>query len=105
MLPTCVREPATTSAPGVSAQIPLAVVVPCFNEADSAHKLRQNIQRLCEALPDKYAPEFLFVDDGSRDGTAEVLKKEFRDFPFVRVLKHDQNQGIAAAISTGIRAA
>ena len=105
MLPTCVCEPLTKEPPTAERPTPLAVIVPCFNEADSVGKLRQNLERLRNALPAMYAAEFLLVDDGSSDGTAEALEKVFRDFPAARILRHERNLGIAAAISTGIRAA
>ncbi len=104
MSPTCVSETATTGQSTFPRETPLVIVVPCFNEADSAGKLRQNLERLSEALPAHYAVEFLLIDDGSGDGTAEALEREFQDFPAARVLRHERNLGIAAAISTGIKA-
>lgn len=105
MPPTYAREPLTKEPPAAARETPLAIVVPCFNEAESVGKLRQNLERLCDALPAKYAAEFLLIDDGSGDGTAEALEIEFQNFPAARVLRHERNLGIAAAISTGIRAA
>lgn len=105
MPPTCVSEPLTNEPLAAARQTPLAIVVPCFNEAESVGKLRNNLERLSKALPAKYAAEFLLVDDGSGDGTAEALEREFQDFTAARVLRHERNLGIAAAISTGIQAA
>jgi len=95
----------TKEPPAAERRTPLAIVVPCFNEADSASKLRRNLERLNEALPVNYLATFLLVDDGSGDGTAEVLERVFHDFPAARVLRHKRNLGIAAAILTGIQAA
>ena len=103
MHPTFVSEPVTKEPRGICKEIPLAVVIPCFNEAESIAKLRSNVERLREALAPDYSPEFLFVDDGSSDGTADMLAREFEDFPRTRILRHDRNLGIAAAISTGIK--
>jgi len=105
MSSTYAREPVTKEPAAGQIQTPLAVVVPCFNEAESVGKLRQNLERLSGALPAKYTTAFLLVDDGSGDGTAEILEEVFQDFPAARVLRHERNLGIAAAISTGIRAA
>ena len=105
MPPICVSEPLTRQPPAAERKVPLAIVVPCFNEAESVAKLRQNLERLSDALPAKYGAEFLLIDDGSGDGTADALEKEFQDFPATRVLRHERNLGIAAAISTGIQAA
>lgn len=54
------------------------------------------------ALPRSY--ELLIVDDGSSDGTGDILRKG--DWPdHVRVLAHDRNRGKGAAIRTGLAAA
>jgi glycosyltransferase involved in cell wall biosynthesis len=45
----------------------------------------------------------MFVDDGSADGTWQALHRTFGAWPGCRVMRHEQNQGIAAAILTGIR--
>lgn len=84
---------------------PLAVVVPCYNEAESAPKLRRNLERVIQVLSPNYAAELILVDDGSEDSTAEVLAREFAGFAQVRIVKHEKNRGIAAAIATGIQAA
>ena len=102
---TSVSEPLTKAPPATEKETPLAIVVPCFNESESVDKLRQNLERLSEALSVNYVAEFLLVDDGSDDGTAAALEKEFADFHAARILRHERNLGIAAAISTGIRAA
>jgi glycosyltransferase involved in cell wall biosynthesis len=53
--------------------------------------------RLCEALHDR-PNEFLFVDDGSQDDSAQVAR-----MLGARVLQHDRNRGQNAAILTGLR--
>ena len=58
----------------------------------------------CSSLhcPDRY--ELLIVDDGSSDGTGDILRKG--GWPdHVRVLAHDRNRGKGAAIRTGLAAA
>jgi dolichol-phosphate mannosyltransferase len=48
--------------------------------------------------------EVVFVDDGSRDGTAEAARRALEGRPH-RVLRHPTNRGIGAALKTGVRAA
>ena len=48
---------------------------------------------------------FVFVDDGSEDGTSAALDDLFGNRPNCTVLRHERNQGISAAILTGLRAA
>ncbi len=47
--------------------------------------------------------EFLLIDDGSTDNTLSVMQTCFGDWPEARVLRHETNRGIAAAIETGLR--
>lgn len=77
----------------------LSVVIPCYNEADTLAKL---VQRVTEA---RYDPkEILVVDDGSTDGTRELLRNG--SIPGVdRVILQEHNQGKGAALRAGIRAA
>ena len=77
----------------------ISVVIPCYNE-------KATIRAVVDAV--KAAPfadkEIIIVDDCSRDGTREILKKEIE--PLVaRILYHDVNQGKGAALRTGIAAA
>jgi len=55
------------------------------------------------SLHDQYAFTFLFVDDGSTDGTWAVLQKLFGARTDCRLIQQERNQGIARAIQTGIR--
>jgi dolichol-phosphate mannosyltransferase len=61
------------------------------------------------ALAKREPLEVIFVDDGSQDGTARELQKEFAqsDLPGVayRFERHDQNRGLGAALRTGFSAA
>jgi dolichol-phosphate mannosyltransferase len=83
----------------------LAVVVPCYNEAESLANLAAGLARLRAAVAEEYELEMVLVDDGSRDGTWPLLQEQFADEPAIRLLKHETNRGIAAAIGTGIREA
>jgi dolichol-phosphate mannosyltransferase len=83
----------------------LAIVVPCFNEAESLEKLAAGLAQLRAALIAEYSAELIFVDDGSSDGTWDLLHAVFAQQPGVRFVRHSVNRGIAAAIQTGIRAA
>jgi glycosyltransferase involved in cell wall biosynthesis len=77
----------------------LSIVIPCYNEATT---IRQIVERVRAApVPDK---EILIVDDGSRDGTRELLEREIA--PLVdRIIYHQVNRGKGAALRTGFAAA
>ena len=77
-------------------------VVPAYNE-------EKNLERVCSELGEAFAalgrPYRLFVvDDGSRDGTAALLRVLAARYPLTPLF-HEGNRGIAAAFLTGLRAA
>lgn len=76
----------------------LTVVIPCYNEVTSLEKVLDRV--LAVGLAD----EIVIVDDGSTDGTLDVLKKiEARQNPMVRIFYHEKNQGKGAALVTGFK--
>lgn len=78
----------------------LSVVVPCFNEQEVIDVTHQ---RLADALADITAEfEIIYVDDGSRDGTAERLHAIQRAHPQVRVIRLARNFGHQIAVTAGI---
>src|SRR5512138_1003972 len=76
----------------------LSVVIPVYNEV---HNITEIIKRV---QAQKLANEIIIVDDGSSDGTRDVLK-ELDGKKKVRVILHERNQGKGAAVVTGLRAA
>ena len=78
----------------------LSVIIPVFNEAQH---LTAFVERLL-ASPCPIAREFIFVDDGSRDGSYSILEQLSKRFP-IRVLLQEPNQGKGAAVRRGIREA
>jgi glycosyltransferase involved in cell wall biosynthesis len=79
----------------------LSVVVPCFNERTTVEEVVDRV------LASPWVAEIVIVDDGSTDGTGEVLAKLLRtlDDPRLRVLAHERNAGKGAALRTGFAAA
>ena len=77
----------------------LSVIVPVFNERSTVAEIVRRMRSV--ELP--VEREIVIVDDGSGDGTADVLT-QLRDST-VRVLKHAQNRGKGAAIRTGLESA
>jgi glycosyltransferase involved in cell wall biosynthesis len=75
--------------------VKLSILMPVYNEQDHvAEALKQTL-----AVDYPCDIEVIVVDDGSRDGTAEVLRTI--DDPRVRVFTHPRNRGKGAAIRTG----
>ena len=94
----------------------LSVVVPCFNEEDNIGKLRDEFFPVMKELIGSRLPdgaqvdsiEVVFVDDGSRDSTYDVLKNSFsapiHSAITVKFEKHETNLGLGAALKTGFKA-
>lgn len=73
----------------------LSVVMPCYNER---HTIREIVQRVTEQ---PYDIELLIVDDGSKDGTREILTELAGKYPQIKLLFQTQNQGKGAALRRG----
>jgi glycosyltransferase involved in cell wall biosynthesis len=73
-----------------------SVIIPVYNEEDVIGDTLKKL--VSQQLHQQY--EVIVVDDGSEDGTAEVIG----EYP-VRLLRHHVNKGYGAALKTGIRAA
>jgi glycosyltransferase involved in cell wall biosynthesis len=81
----------------------LTYVVPLLNEAASLPELFARIRDTTEALEMDF--EVVFVDDGSTDGSFEVLKGLYAEDPRVRALRFGRNRGKSDALSAGFAAA
>jgi dolichol-phosphate mannosyltransferase len=81
--------------------VDLTIIIPCFNESDSIPVLHDELTPVVAALRRDRSVEVLFVDDGSTDGTGGLLATAFRDDSDVRVIRHDRNRGLGAALRTG----
>ena len=82
----------------------ISVVVPLYNEAESLATLHAELARTFESGGLGPA-EFLFVDDGSRDGSWAVIRALATADPRVRGIRFRRNFGKAAALTAGFRAA
>ncbi len=79
----------------------LVTVVPCYNEAE-----RLDIDAFVVWISESPDTDFIFVNDGSRDSTAEILDSLRSRFPNrISILTLDENKGKAEAVRLGIQAA
>jgi polysaccharide deacetylase family protein (PEP-CTERM system associated) len=81
----------------------ITVVVPCYNEAPTLPYLANNLRSVEASLRENYEPEFIFVDDASRDKTFDKLHELFGTRENVKIIQHETNKGVAAGIMTGIK--
>ena len=82
---------------------PISVIVPCFNEEEGIGFLANNLQALKTELSPEFDAEFVLVDDGSKDRTWSLLQQHFGDNPDAKLVRHTVNQGVSAAIMTGLQ--
>lgn len=71
----------------------LSIVIPVFNEKETIHDILEAVS----ATP--FRKEILIIDDGSTDGTRDIL--DTLQLDSVKVFMHDKNQGKGAALQTG----
>ncbi len=76
----------------------IVVALPAYNEAA---RIEQLLDRISTALAGK-TYRILVVDDGSRDGTADILRRRSHDLPLV-VVTHALNAGLAQTLHDGMR--
>ena len=76
----------------------LSVIIPVYNEVKNIEEIIKRVQAR------KLATEIIIVDDGSQDGTRDILKK-LDGKKKVRVVLHEKNQGKGAAVVTGMKTA
>lgn len=81
----------------------LSIVIPAYNEA---RKIRATYSRLARFFGGKdYEVEYIFVEDGSTDGTLSILRDLKREDPAVRVIANERNSGKGYSIKKGMLAA
>ncbi len=77
----------------------LSVVIPVYNEEESLPLLYQQIHEALSTLERAY--EIIVVDDGSSDGSFEVLTRLHRQDPRLKVIRFRRNFGQTAALAAG----
>ena len=95
-----IREVSASSAhssASVRKPFVLSVVMPVYNECHTILDIIDKVRGI------DIAKEIVLVDDGSKDGTRDILKEKVEGkFSDVRVIYHEKNQGKGAAIRTAI---
>ena len=78
----------------------LSVIIPCYNEVETIEKVLERVQAV------GIADEIVIVDNGSQDGTRDILRRlQVEAATGLRIIFHEHNQGKGAALVTGFAAA
>ena len=80
----------------------ISVVVPLFNEAESLPELLSWINRVM--TKHGFSHEVILIDDGSNDGSWEVIEELKQEFPAIVGIKFRRNYGKSAALNVGFEA-
>ncbi len=95
---------ALVASPPVAARLAfVSVVIPVYNELESVRPLSEELLQVLRGLGREV--EILFVDDGSTDGTTDILAELAAEEPEIAVVRLRRNFGKAAALMAGFREA
>lgn len=81
----------------------ISVVIPLLDESRTLNELYNRLRDVLPTISSRY--EVLFVDDGSTDGSADLLRHLRANDPRVRFIRFRRNFGKSAALAAGFRAA
>ncbi|MCC6178242.1 MAG: glycosyltransferase family 2 protein [Chloroflexi bacterium] len=81
----------------------ISAVIPAYNEERAIASTVEGVVSAFDDLVGDY--EVIVVDDGSRDGTAEIVRGLAGRYPAVRMVSHPTNRGYGATLATGFAAA
>jgi dolichol-phosphate mannosyltransferase len=81
----------------------ISLIIPAYNESEGVAQTANAVRNLLTYLRKTHEVEVIFVNDGSKDDTAPLLTAEFTADPQVRVVSHEVNKGLGAALRTGFQ--
>jgi len=78
----------------------LSIVIPAYNEA---LRIGKTLDRICDYMEGcGYSYEIIVVDDGSNDGTDEVVRKAAENHPAISILRNNGNKGKGYSVKRGM---
>lgn len=80
----------------------ISLIVPCYNEEQVINIFYIETMKILEEIKEKYIYEFIFVDDGSKDGTLNILKDLKMKDDNITIISFSRNFGKEAGIYAGL---
>jgi len=96
------RQPRERSKPHPRTSTRVSVIIPAYDEKDNVEPLLRQFDQVIKDNPDI---EVIYVNDGSSDGTGRVARQAMNRYRWLRVMDHNRNKGLTAALETGFAAA
>lgn len=81
----------------------LSIFFPCYNDKGTIATMVLGARAVAEKLTDDF--EVIVIDDGSTDGSRELLFSLQKELPDLKLVFHEKNQGYGAALQSGFKAA
>src|SRR5215212_1790292 len=79
----------------------ITLFFPAYNDENTIGSLVDGALKLLPSLTNDY--EIIVINDGSTDGTKDLLESLARDSPSIKVIHHSQNLGYGAALRSGFQ--
>lgn len=80
----------------------ISIVVPCYNEEEILKMFYEDLISVINKIENEYKYEIIFVNDGSKDNTLEILKKLREYNKNIKIISFSRNFGKEAAIYAGL---
>ncbi len=81
----------------------VSVVIPMYYEEEVAKECYEKVSNVLKNLEEKYDYEIIFVNDGSKDKTLEILKDIAKDDKRAKIISFSRNFGHQAAVTAGLK--
>ena len=81
----------------------ISLVIPMYYEEEVADKCYEKVSNVLKGLQDKYDYEIIFINDGSKDKTLEILERIAKKDEKVKIISFSRNFGHQAAVTAGLK--
>ena len=78
----------------------ISIIAPCYNEEETIESFLRRIEEILAQINEPY--EIVFINDGSKDNTLNVLLNAKRNFKNIRIINFSRNFGKEAALTVGL---
>ncbi len=76
----------------------ISIIIPCFNERENIERFPESLFPILKSLGEEF--ELIVIDDGSDDGSQEILKR-FESSREIKLVIHRENRGLGEALKSG----